>query len=228
LIYGSLTVGKSISATDVASTLTIGTVSTASTTSSTIYGNLNIGTGTNVGILTVGISGSTSTSLIYGSLTVGKSISATDVASVLTIGTTLTASTTSSTIYGNLNIGTGTNGGYLTVGISGSTSTSTIYGSLTVSATVTTGSDYRIKENIQLIYTDIYSIDDLNPLIYYNKNSKKNEFGFLAHEVQENFPFLVTGEKDGEEIQTMNYIGLIALLTKEIQELKKRVAVLEK
>ena len=65
-------------------------------------------------------------------------------------------------------------------------------------------------------------------MFYYNKNSKYNEFGFLAHEVEEKFPFLVRGEKDGEEIQTMNYIGLIALLTKEIQELKKRVAILEK
>jgi flagellar biosynthesis chaperone FliJ len=45
--------------------------------------------------------------------------------------------------------------------------------------------------------------------------------GFFAHEVQEIFPFLVTGEKDGEHMQSMNYNGFIALLVKEVQDLKK-------
>ena len=39
--------------------------------------------------------------------------------------------------------------------------------------------------------------------------------------MQEYFPFLVLGEKDGLETQSINYTGLIGLLTKEIQELKK-------
>jgi hypothetical protein len=47
--------------------------------------------------------------------------------------------------------------------------------------------------------------------------------GFIAHELQEHFPFLVSGEKDGPENQSVNYIGLIALLTKEIQDLKKEI-----
>ena len=51
--------------------------------------------------------------------------------------------------------------------------------------------------------------------------------GFIAHELQEHFPFLVSGEKDGATNQSINYIGLIALLTKEIQELKQRVLILE-
>jgi hypothetical protein len=45
--------------------------------------------------------------------------------------------------------------------------------------------------------------------------------GFIAHEVQDLFPFLVTGVKDGSEIQTLNYNGFIALLVKEVQDLKK-------
>ena len=51
--------------------------------------------------------------------------------------------------------------------------------------------------------------------------------GFIAHEVQEYFSFLVTGEKDGEKYQSINYIGLISLLTKEIQNLKQKVTELE-
>jgi hypothetical protein len=38
---------------------------------------------------------------------------------------------------------------------------------------------------------------------------------------------LVSGTKDGPETQSVNYIGLIGILTKEVQDLKKRVAELE-
>jgi hypothetical protein len=41
------------------------------------------------------------------------------------------------------------------------------------------------------------------------------------------YPFLVTGEKDGENLQSVNYTGLIAILIKEIQDLKERVKKLE-
>lgn len=49
-----------------------------------------------------------------------------------------------------------------------------------------------------------------------------HDMGFIAHEVQEVFPFLVTGEKDGDTFQSMNYNGFIALLVKEIKELKQK------
>jgi hypothetical protein len=83
-------------------------------------------------------------------------------------------------------------------------------------------SDYRIKANVKTL-NDTHVIDYLNPVVYYNTNSKKQDIGFIAHEVQQQFPFLVTGEKDGSEYQTLNYNGLIGILTKEIQDLKKEV-----
>jgi hypothetical protein len=89
------------------------------------------------------------------------------------------------------------------------------------------GSDYRIKENVTQLDINSFNLDKLNPVIYYNKNLEKQDIGFIAHEVQEIYPFLVNGEKDGENIQSLNYIGLIGILTKEIQELKKRVKELE-
>jgi hypothetical protein len=70
-------------------------------------------------------------------------------------------------------------------------------------------------------------VDNLRPVTYLNKNLEKQDIGFIAHEVQEVYPFLVNGVKDGENIQSLNYIGLIGILTKEIQELKKRVKELE-
>ena len=34
-------------------------------------------------------------------------------------------------------------------------------------------------------------------------------------------PFVVSGEKDGEQMQSINYIGLIPLLVKELNEQKQ-------
>jgi hypothetical protein len=81
-------------------------------------------------------------------------------------------------------------------------------------------SDYRLKTNIKQI-NDKYSIDSLNPIEYDINN--RHDMGFLAHEIQEHYPFLVDGEKDGEKMQSINYNGLIALLVKEIQGLKNEI-----
>ena len=83
-------------------------------------------------------------------------------------------------------------------------------------------SDYRIKENIQLL-NDTYNIDNLKPSTYFNTKSGKQDIGLIAHELQEIYPELVTGEKDGKELQSINYIGLIPILIKEIQDLKKEI-----
>ena len=96
----------------------------------------------------------------------------------------------------------------------------------TTSLYFVSGSDYRIKKDVKPL-DNAFIIDQLNPVTYTNKVSGKQDTGFIAHEIQEIFPHLVTGEKDGEETQTLNYQGLIAILTKEIQELKKRVYELE-
>jgi hypothetical protein len=82
-------------------------------------------------------------------------------------------------------------------------------------------SDYRIKTDIVLLSDISYNVDHLKPIKYTNTQLKKDDMGFIAHEVQEIFPFLVTGVKDGEEKQTLNYNGFIALLVKEVQDLKK-------
>jgi hypothetical protein len=88
-------------------------------------------------------------------------------------------------------------------------------------------SDYRVKENIQDLNLNIYNVNPLRPVNYFNNRLNKLDIGFIAHEVQEYYPFLVSGEKDGEENQSLNYSGLIGILVKEIQELKQRVKQLE-
>jgi hypothetical protein len=87
-------------------------------------------------------------------------------------------------------------------------------------STVTTQSDYRLKTNVKQL-DDSFTVDNLAPVEY--DINDKHDMGFLAHEVQEHYPFLVDGEKDGDKIQSINYNGFIALLVKEIQNLKKEV-----
>ena len=86
-------------------------------------------------------------------------------------------------------------------------------------------SDYRMKTNVNPL-DETYIVDNLQP-VSYNKNNNKKEFGFIAHELQEHFPELVNGTKDGENMQSVNYNSLIAILVKEIQSLKQRIDVLE-
>jgi hypothetical protein len=89
-------------------------------------------------------------------------------------------------------------------------------------------SDYRIKENVQTLDTSkMIDLSKINPVSYYNKLSNQDEYGFIAHELQETLPLLVNGEKDGESYQSVNYIGLIPILVKEIQDLKQRISILE-
>ena len=87
----------------------------------------------------------------------------------------------------------------------------------------TTTSDYRIKEDVKPLDLNVFSIDNLRPVSYKFIDKNNINIGLIAHELQEDFPFLVEGSKDGERIQTVNYIGLIAVLIKEVQELKKQI-----
>jgi len=89
-----------------------------------------------------------------------------------------------------------------------------------------TTSDYRIKANISTL-GNFYSVDELKPVQYMNRLSGKTDMGFIAHEVQDIFPNLVEGIKDGENYQSLNYNGLIAVLVKELKDVKHRLSIAE-
>ena len=96
-----------------------------------------------------------------------------------------------------------------------------VNGTLSATSFITT-SDYRIKEIIEPLNSS-YNIDNLNPIKYLNKRTNNVEIGFLAHEVQEHFPYLVIGDKDGVNTQSINYTGLIGVLVQEIKDIKKEL-----
>jgi len=74
----------------------------------------------------------------------------------------------------------------------------------------------------------------LKPCTYKWKADGSDGEGFIAHELAEICPGAVTGEKDGEEMQGVDYGKITPLLTAALQEaiaeiklLKARVAELE-
>jgi hypothetical protein len=92
----------------------------------------------------------------------------------------------------------------------------------TTGRSFTTTSDYRVKEDIQAL-DHTYSVDPIKPVLYKLKGLEGLHIGVIAHELQESLPFLVQGIKDGPETQSVNYTGLIGLLVKEVQDLKREV-----
>jgi len=105
-------------------------------------------------------------------------------------------------------------------------------GSITATTTSTaynTSSDYRLKENQQALTGSGAFIDALKPKTWNWKSNGEKGVGFIAHEVQEVSPNSVVGEKDGEQMQAMEYgsAEFIANIIAELQSLRARVAALE-
>ena len=89
-------------------------------------------------------------------------------------------------------------------------------------------SDYRMKENIVYDWDAITKVKNLKPAQFnFKTNTDELVEGFIAHEAQSVVPYAVVGDKDGEEMQGMDYGKLTAILTKAIQELEARVKELE-
>ena len=82
-----------------------------------------------------------------------------------------------------------------------------------------TSSDYRLKENAVTISDAISKVKQLKPYTFNFKDDSSTKIdGFFAHEAQEVAPYAVSGEKDAEKMQSMDYGKLTPLLTAALQE----------
>jgi len=92
--------------------------------------------------------------------------------------------------------------------------------------TYNTTSDYRLKHDLK----DYSGLDIINKIKTYdfawNSDNTRNH-GVMAHELQQVIPYAVTGEKDGERMQGVDYSKLVPVLVKAIQELEARIKILE-
>jgi hypothetical protein len=89
-----------------------------------------------------------------------------------------------------------------------------------------TSSDYRLKTDLK----DYNGLDLVSKVKTYDfewieDNSRM--YGVLAHELYDVIPYAVNGEKDGEQMQGVDYSKLVPVLVKAIQELSAKVSALE-
>ncbi|MFY9309327.1 MAG: tail fiber domain-containing protein [Bacteroidia bacterium] len=145
----------------------------------------------------------------------------------------------SGTGNGYVGIGTTTPGTYRLY-VNG---TSYLNGNGSVNGTWTV-SDQQFKTNIDTIANVSEFINQLKPRTYFYDTTNvyglnfgnKRQYGFVAQEIEEIMPELVKAESKGEELDSLgnvmhpgftfksvNYIELIAVLTKGIQEQQKQI-----
>jgi hypothetical protein len=110
------------------------------------------------------------------------------------------------------------------------TNGTTAVGSINLTTTTTayaTSSDYRLKENILPMTGALATVQQLNPVTYNWRADGSAGQGFIAHEIQEVCPDAVTGEKDGEQMQGVDYGKLTPILTAALQEAIAKIETLE-
>ena len=110
----------------------------------------------------------------------------------------------------------------------------TTSGSVTAASYITS-SDLRLKSNISPLANSLATVMQLNPVHYVKKESLASttstytleENGFIAQEIQKILPYLVQEGTDKDKLLSLNYVSLIPLLTKAIQEQQAQIEELQ-
>ena len=143
----------------------------------------------------------------------------------------ITEGTAAIYIDGSQQVGVGTDTPSSALDVAGDIECVNLTATTTVTATdFNTTSDYRVKENVIDVDPHTAELIDYLRVVEFNFKDKPDEkqVGFIAHELQSAIPGVVTGEKDGEELQTINMTKLVPYLVKALQDTNARVQELEK
>ena len=122
-------------------------------------------------------------------------------------------------------------GGSNTVAQFAHSSASTVVGSITVTAAVTsfnTTSDFRLKENIADAAPAGRLVDSIRVRKYdWKADGSHQRYGVIAQELEPVFPEAVTRPADPEQMLAVDYSKLVPLLVAEVQDLRRRMGVVE-
>ena len=90
-----------------------------------------------------------------------------------------------------------------------------------------TRSDIRLKNNVEELNDNhLDRLDRLVPKSYGFKNDGLEHFGFIAQEVEKDFPNLVSMDDDG--MKSVNYLEMITLLLHKINYLERKLNEIKK
>jgi hypothetical protein len=93
-----------------------------------------------------------------------------------------------------------------------------------------TTSDYRLKEDVESVVDGLDVVDLLRPVSFRFGGAEVRRTGFLAHELQDVIPQVVSGEKDAVDgdgkpvYQDVDYTSLIPVLVAATKDLKAQLA----
>tara|TARA_B110000483_G_scaffold53377_1_gene66438 strand:- start:2790 stop:3890 length:1101 start_codon:yes stop_codon:yes gene_type:complete len=80
-------------------------------------------------------------------------------------------------------------------------------------------SDRRYKQNILPLESALQLIGGINPVSYTTCEESKRKYGFIAQDLEDIIPDIVNIPRDSKDLYSIDYISMIPLLTKSIQEL---------
>ena len=90
-----------------------------------------------------------------------------------------------------------------------------------------TRSDIRIKKDIEnLDGNHLDKLDRLVPKSYKFKNDGLEHFGFIAQDVEKEFPNLVSTDMEG--LKSVNYLEMVPLLLHKINDLERKLEEIKK
>lgn len=215
-VTGSTNIGGNLEVTNASPIITVGTSGGAG--GSLYFGNSAHGIlrdgSNNVVVYTT----SGSVSLRANGLGGGDEITCTSTSVTINNDTTINGNTAiTATTNTRLIINTSSGGVNMTIRTDGSA----VVGSITnngANTSFNTSSDYRLKKNIKPIKNIIDTLRQLKPYNFDFISNGFNTDGFIAHEVQEILPYCVHGEKDGEQMQSIDYSKLTPLLVAAVQQ----------
>jgi endosialidase-like protein len=143
-------------------------------------------------------------------------------------------------LYGKTTSGIGVEGdspnGWGVLGTSTTGYAGYFQGNVYVTGSITQNSDARLKQDVASLGYGLRDLLRLRPVSFNWKDrpDRGRQLGLIAQEVEPVLPELVTTDKDAEQTKGLNYIGLVPVTIKAIQEQqaqiedqKKRIADLE-
>lgn len=119
--------------------------------------------------------------------------------------------------------------GYVGIGTSNPATKLHVNGVITCYNFTETNSDIRLKSNVQSSNFGLNEVMKLRPVTYNiaeSMNSTKmklNQIGLIAQEVREVLPTLVSESNDESKLLSLNYISIIPVLVKAIQEQQAQI-----